>query len=192
MKITEPEKLLIKTSQILEGLKIKYFVTGGLAVSVWGRPRATFDIDIVIELIEPEVIPLAKALRKMSKAGYFNEKAAMEAIRIKGEFNFIEPESGLKVDFWVNKNNELSLLEFRRRRQKKIDNYNIYFVSPEDLILNKLQWYRESKSTRQLEDIESILNISGKKLDMKYLKQWAIKLGVKRVLDKLLNKKVAH
>jgi len=48
----EIEKFLIKIVQILENLKIDYFVTGGLAVSVWGRPRATFDIDIVIKLIE--------------------------------------------------------------------------------------------------------------------------------------------
>jgi len=43
METISPEKLLIKITKILESLNIKYFITGGFAVSVWGRPRATFD-----------------------------------------------------------------------------------------------------------------------------------------------------
>lgn len=182
----ETEKLLIKITQVLENLKIDYFVTGGLAVSVWGRPRSTLDIDVVIKLVEPKVDSLAKALRKISQAGYIDEEAVKEAIRLKGEFNFIDPESGLKVDFWVSKSDQLSLLELQRKKSKKINSQKVYFVSPEDLILNKLQWYQKTESTRQLEDIESVLKTSGKKLDMKYLKQWTIKLKVKKILDKLL------
>ncbi len=42
-----------------------------------------------------------------------------------------------------------------------------------------------SKSSRQLEDVESILKISGEKLDMKYLKDWAKKLKVLNILNTL-------
>jgi hypothetical protein len=185
METAGPEELLIKVIPILETLKIEYCITGGLAVSVWGRPRATFDIDIVIKMVEPQVNSLAKALRKISEAGYIDENAAKEAIQHKGEFNFIDSESGLKVDFWVAKKDKLSLLELKRKRLKKIGGQNIYFISPEDLILSKLQWYQESESTRHLEDIESVLKISGKILDKQYLKKWAGKLKVLKILNKL-------
>ena len=56
MEISSQEKILIEIAKILSDLKIKYFVSGGFAVSVWGRPRATFDIDIIVKLIEPQVI----------------------------------------------------------------------------------------------------------------------------------------
>lgn len=186
MKIINPEQVLIQIARILKELKIKYFVTGGFAVSVWGRPRATFDIDIVIKLIEPQVIPLASALREIFKAGYIDEDMVKEAIQHKGEFNFVDPESGLKVDFWVKGGSKLALAEFKRRRLKRIDGQGIYFVSPEDLILIKLRWYRQTESSRHLEDIESIIKISGPKLDMDYLKKQTRKLGYRDTLNKLL------
>ena len=164
-----PGKLLVKVAPVLDELKIGYFVTGGFAVSVWGRPRATFDVDIVVKLMEPQVIPLAKALRRMSELGYVDEDAAREAIERVGEFNFIDPETGVKVDFWIMKDASTGRPEFERRILKKIDGQKVYFVSPEDLILNKLTWYRESGSSRHLEDVESIFKISGRKLDKKYL-----------------------
>ncbi|MCX6724089.1 MAG: hypothetical protein NT155_02865 [Candidatus Staskawiczbacteria bacterium] len=54
-----PEELLAEIAKILKDLKISYAITGGFAVSVWGRPRYTADIDIVVELIEKNIKPLA-------------------------------------------------------------------------------------------------------------------------------------
>jgi len=184
MEIMSPEKLLLKVVPILDKLKIDYFITGGFTVSVWGRPRATFDIDIVIKIIEPKIAPLAKLLKKISKGGYIDENTAKEAIRKKGEFNFIDSDTGLKVDFWVVKDSEETRNEFNRRIVKKINNQKIYFISPEDLILNKLKWYKQSESNRHLEDVDSIFKISGKKLDKKYLREHAEKLGFLKIINK--------
>jgi len=190
MEITSQEKLLIKITKIFSDLKIKYFITGGFAVSVWGRPRATFDIDIIVKLIEPQAFPLAKALREISKAGYADENMIKDAIRYNGEFNFIDPNSSLKVDFWVLKEKDSNPPELKNRKLKKISGQNVYFASPEDLILSKLQWYQETQSSRHLEDIQSVLKISGKKIDMKYLKRWAKKLEVLDILNKIIEKDI--
>jgi len=56
----------------------------------------------------------------------------------------------------------------------------------EGLVLGKLKWYRESKSAKDLKDAELVLATSQGMINMKYLKQWAVKLGVKKILDKLL------
>lgn len=188
METINPEKLLLKIIPIFDALKLQYFITGGFAVSVWGRPRATFDIDIVIKLIEPQIAPLAEALRKISKAGYIDEETAKRAVKSRKEFNFIDPESGLKVDFWVMKNDETAVGEFNRRAAKKISNRTIYFISPEDLILSKLRWGKESESTRHLEDIESVLKIS--KVDIKYIRKQARKQLTLKLFEDLLNKTV--
>ncbi len=176
----EPEKLLLNVVKILDKLKIKYFITGGYAVSVWGRPRSTADIDIVIELIEPQIESLFGALKKISKSGYLDKDVARYAVKHNGEFNFIEPETGLKVDFWVVKNDKRAETEYKNRVIKKISNRNIYFISPEDLIISKLFWYRETMSNRHLEDIESIIKIS--KLDKSYLKNKAQEFNVLDIL----------
>lgn len=172
---------------ILNQLKIDYFITGGLARAVWGTPRSTSDIDVVVKIFESQVDLLAKALRKISKLGYIDEDMAKEAIRNKGEFNFIDPDSGLKVDFWIAKNNEKSLYEFNRRISKNIENVKIYFISPEDLILNKLEWHKQGGSHVQLEDIRSVLKSLGEKLDINYLKKQAVKLGVLDLFEELLS-----
>jgi hypothetical protein len=186
MESMNPEKLLLKITPILDKLKIDYFITGGFAVSVWGRPRATFDIDIVVKLIEPKIEPLAKLLKQVSKAGYVDEDVARQAVRQKGEFNFIDSDTGLKVDFWIEKDDMETKEQFKRRIAKKINNKRIYFISPEDLILNKLKWYNQTESDRHLEDIDSIFKISGKKLDKKYLKQRADRFGFSEIINKYL------
>jgi len=189
-EIADPRKVVAKIAKILDEVGIPYFITGGFAVSIWGRPRATFDIDIVVELIEPKVEALAKALRRVYRAGYIDELSARDAVRDKNEFNFIDPTSGVKIDFWVSKQDELSLLKNERKVAKKISGRKIYFISPEDLILSKLHWHTMGESTRQLEDIESILKISGKELDMKYIKKWAKNLGVYDIFNNAIKKKL--
>lgn len=186
MPIENPEKLLIVVAKVLDDVGIEYYVTGGFAVSIWGRPRATFDIDIVVALAEPKVKALGEALHRISQAGYFDEDVAREAIAHRGEFNFIEPDSGLKVDFWITKKNESARIRFKRRQPEMIGGRKVYVISAEDLILSKLEWYKKCESTRHLEDIESVLNISGEKLDWKYLRQWAAKLEVLPLLEKSL------
>lgn len=188
-EIIDPRKVVVKIAKILHEVGIPYFITGGFAVSVWGRPRATFDIDIVVELAEPKVGPLAQALLKVYHAGYLDEETAKDAVRRKGEFNFIDPFTRVKIDFWITKRDELSLLALRRKLAKKINGRTVYFISPEDLILSKLKWYQIGESTRQLEDIESVLKISGEKLDMKYIKHWAKKIGALGILNKTIKGK---
>ncbi len=179
----EIENLLTKISDILENLKIPYIITGGMAVSVWGRPRYTADIDIVVEIIPQNINSLAKNLLSVDKDVYVSEDAIKEALKNEGEFNFIHPQSGLKVDFWVVKDNfEKSKIE--RGIYKKIDNKKIHFISPEDLILSKLDWYKLTNSTRQLEDIKSVLKIS--KVDLKYIKNWAKKRSTISILEDII------
>lgn len=189
MEISDQEKLLSAITKILSDLDIEYFITGGMAVSVWGRPRATFDIDIIVKIIEPKVPLLTEAFKNISEAGYADEKMAKDAIRRKGEFNFIDPGSGLKVDFWVDKEDEASLLEFKNKKLKKINNQDIYFISPEDLILSKLLWRKQGGGEKHIEDADSVLKISKNNLDKNYLKKQASKLGVLDILKDLENLK---
>lgn len=181
----EATKLLVKLAKIFEKLEIPYFVTGGIATVMWGRPRFTADIDIVIQLLPQKLDQFAAELLKIGKDVYLDKSTMADALRHQGEFNFIHPVSGLKVDFWILKNTPGDRIRLKRRVAKKIGKQNVYFTSAEDLILSKLLWYKETRSTRQLEDIESVLRISGSKLNMRYLKTWAEQLNVLEILDKL-------
>ncbi|MBU4299375.1 nucleotidyltransferase [Patescibacteria group bacterium] len=186
MEQKDPRHLLTEVSNILQRLKIPYIITGGIAVLVWGRPRFTADIDIVVELKFENINNLVKTLSLLGKASYIDKDMIEDAFDRGGEFNFIHGETGIKVDFWVLKKTPFELSRMKRKVAKSILNKKVYFVSPEDLILSKLQWYRQSQSSRHMEDVESVFKISGKKLNMEYLKQWARKLGVLNNLNKLI------
>ena len=185
MEQIDPRHLLIQVAKILKELKIAYFVTGGIAVLVWGRPRFTADIDVVVELQYGNLDKLEKALQRLGKAGYIDKKMMASALYKHGEFNFIDGKTGVKVDFWVMTNDELGREQLKRRIPKKILGQKVYFISPENLILNKMLWYKQSESSRQLEDIESILKISGNKLDRKYLTKWITKLDTWEIWRKV-------
>jgi len=180
-KIITPEGLLCEIAKILKELKIPYIVTGGFAVAVLAKPRFTADIDIVVELLPKNVPQLVKRLFSIDKDVYVSEGAIKDAIKRKGEFNFIHPQTGLKVDFWVKR---YSFEKFERAIVKKIDGQKINFISAENLILSKLIWYKEGQGARQLEDIKSILKIA--KPDLNYIRNWAEKQSTIEILEEIL------
>ena len=181
-EVIDPRNLLIKITSILERLKTPYMVTGGMAVFVWGRARFTADLDIVVELKPKDIGQLSRALISLSEAGYIDQDAMQEALDNQGEFNFLDGETGMKVDFWVLRKDSFGLSSLKRRTVKEVLGKKVYFISPEDLVLSKLRWFQEGGSSRHLEDAESVLRNCGKRLDKKYLKQWARRL---QVLDAL-------
>lgn len=179
----ELENTLKKVAKILQKIKISYLVTGGVAVVVWGRPRFTADIDIIIELKRKMVKKFVAALEK---EGYVDEEVVNEALKYQSEFNFIDRDTGMRVDFWILKNSDFDKSRLKRAVARKIYGQKVYFSSPEDLILKKLLWFNESNSTRQLEDIYSIMEILKSNLDFNYLKKWAKKLNTTGILEEMI------
>lgn len=185
MEITN---ILARIAVVLNNLKIPYAITGGVAVTVWGRVRYTADIDIVIDIAPQKLKQLVDALLRIDMGVYLDIDAEtpIEFIKKQGGFNLIHSQSGVKADFIIKKDDELSQLELKRVIEKDFHGQKISFISPEDLILIKLLWYKNSGSTRHLEDAESILKIT--KVDLEYIKEWAKKQETMEILEKLLKK----
>jgi hypothetical protein len=186
MKSRDPNQLLVELVKILNRLKIPYMVTGGIAILLWGRVRLTSDIDVIIELKKEQIKSLREALLPLSKAAYVDVDAMEEALKTNGEFNFIDGDSGLKIDFWILKDNDpFDVSRFKRRVYEMSFGERVAFTTAEDLLLAKLKWFSESNSLRQWEDVESIIKVSGPKFDRAYLREWADKLGLTKLIKKL-------
>jgi len=177
--------LLCEVAKILQKLKIPYVITGGFAVAVWGRPRFTADIDIIVELLDKNIEPLSKNLFILGKDSYLSEDAVKRALAVGGEFNFIHSHTGMKVDFWV-RDNDFDKEKIQRAVQKKFKRQIVNFVSPENLILSKLLWYKKNDSEREIEDIKSILRFSKVKLD--YIRRKAIEHGTTDIFTKFFKR----
>jgi hypothetical protein len=185
----DPIKVLIEIAKILDELKIDYYVTGGFAITIWGKPRFTADIDIVIKMAEFHGGIFADKIQAIFPTGYIDKSQIKSALKSIGQFNFIEPGSGLKMDFYITKQNDFEKECFKRSKAEDLG-YQIKIISPENLILSKLIWYREAQSDRHLEDIKSVLDT--RNIDQKYLNSWVKKLGLEKEWEKaeeLLNHK---
>lgn len=182
MKESTPSELLIQIAKILDELGINYYVTGGFATSVWGKPRFTADIDLIIKLARYQKEQFAQAIQKISPKGYLDKDQIDTALVRHGEFNFIDPDTGIKVDFWIAKSDAFEKECFAKKETQDIG-YKVNFISPENLILSKLLWYKQTGSNRHLEDAQSVLEISP--VDKNYLKKWALKLELGGELEKL-------
>jgi len=97
-------------------------------------------------------------------------------------FNAIHQRSLTKVDFMVRKNNEDRLHEFTRRVRVRVEDFEVWVVSREDLIISRLDWARESLSQRQLADAE---NLIASDCDMEYLRAWSAKLNLTDMLTRV-------
>jgi hypothetical protein len=174
MAVSEELEVLKEVARRLDGARIPYMVTGSIAANFYTVPRMTRDIDIVVELSERDVgrfIPL------FEKDYYLEPEAVRGAVKSKGMFNLIENEYVIKVDFVVRKSTPYRRREFSRRKRVPVEGQDLYIVAPEDLILSKLVWAKESKSEVQLADVRNLLK-SVKKLNRRYLARWARELKV--------------
>ena len=162
----------------LEELDIPYMLSGSVASSFYAQPRMTRDIDIVIELAA-EQIP--KITEEFSADFYIDENDVDKAVQLQSMFNIIHYQAVVKIDFIVRKDSPYRQLEFERRVKKMIADFALWVVSPEDLIISKLFWAKDSKSELQLNDVSSIVKYQAEKLDWDYIEYWVKELGLGQI-----------
>lgn len=165
----------------LDHAGIPYMFTGSIAANFYTVPRMTRDIDIVIELKEDDA---DKVYSLFEKDFYADKDMILEAIRKEGMFNIIHYQSVFKIDFIVRKNNPYRIEEFKRRKKITFEDAELYITAPEDLILSKLYWAKESMSELQLNDVRNLLK-SVREVDEDYLEQWAKYLGIEGIYKKV-------
>lgn len=171
-----PGSTLAQVTRLLEAAGAPYFVSGSFASTLHGAPRATQDLDLVIDPTPEQLELLLAGLP--AGAYYVDRGAAREALRRRDMFNVIDLANGWKVDLIVRKDRAFSREELARRRRAEIDGVDVFVVSPEDSVLSKLEWASLSGSERQLEDVRGILAVQGARLDVAYVDRWAHALGV--------------
>ena len=173
----EQAELLRRVVDVLEEQGITYLLVGSLASGVYGEPRMTQDIDVVVELRPDQVARLCAAFP--APEYYVAEKAAREAVAAGGQFNVIHPASANKIDFLLARRDAWGRSQVsRRRREEILPGRPGYTAAPEDVILGKLWYYQVGGSEKHLRDIAAMLQVSGPEIDVAYIEHWAQQLGV--------------
>ena len=178
----------IEVARALDQCGVEYSVGGSLASGFSGEPRFTLDVDIVVALTLGHVPPL---VARLGRGFYADPDAMARAVRTHSSVNLIHLATNIKVDLFVVEEDGPQAMQLRRHRPRQLTDDPasvVYFHSHEDILLQKLRWFRAGGevSVRQWRDVLSIVKVRGAGLDRAYLDQQARALGVNDLLDRLL------
>jgi hypothetical protein len=184
----EPIAVTFLVITALEELRIRYLIGGSLASSIYGEPRATRDADILADIKHEHVEPLYEALEPQFN---ISKEAIRDALKHRSSFNVIHFQSLFKIDVFVPKNRQFDEQEFQRRILRVVAQHpekQAYVASAEDIILAKLDWYRQGNeaSEQQWRDVTGIFKANQDRLDIQYLQHTASQLGVLDLLQRLV------
>lgn len=174
----------------VEAAGVAYMIGGAVAAWAWGEPRATLDLDLVVNIPLEAVGQLSRELEKRDML--VPEEIILNNIledRADLPINAIHMYSGYKADLYaLREGDELRISAFGRRQKidlgKQIS--EVYLHSPEDLIIYKLWYYSISQQTKHLRDITSIVMTLGDGLDFHYIDKWVSKKGLTSIWGEIL------
>ncbi len=176
-------KIFLMILQRLEEAQISHMVVGSIASMVYGEPRLTHDMDLVVDVLPVDAVKFEKL--------FDNEDfycPPLEVLRSEivhhGQFNLIHNSSGLKVDIMVRKTTDHATEEFRRRvRMPFAEGREVFMATAEDVIIKKLDFHRQGGSEKHITDIRGIQACTA--LDQNYLSHWIARLGLEQAWAKV-------
>lgn len=179
--LSSPAAFLARLATRLDAAEVPWMITGSTASSVYGEPRATQDVDVVVD---PTAEQLDRLLTSFSGAFYVSLDEARQALLARGMFNVVDLESGWKADLIVCPNRAFNRLEMGRRRRESVLGVDVWVISPEGSVLSKLEWSRLGGSELQFRDAAGVVSGCRDSLDWDYLTSQAGALGVLDLLEK--------
>jgi hypothetical protein len=181
--MTEQDEVNLEVAGVFDDMNVPYFLGGSLASSTHGIYRATADSDFIAWLVPAQA---GDFVARLGDGYYSDTEAIRDAASRCGSFNVIHLGTMYKVDVFVPRLSEFPKSQMSRRVGLEVDGDGplLYFASPEDTILSKLDWYRLGGETsdRQWNDILGVLKVQGDRLDFAYLDRWAAELRVADLL----------
>jgi hypothetical protein len=178
----------------LNRLGISYMVTGAAASIVYGQPRMTHDIDIVVEMSRDDAARIPVAFPPESFYCPPLETMRIEIQRShRGHFNLIHHATGFKADLYLAGEDKLHRWAMERRQKITLGGETIWIAPIEYVILRKLEYYREGGSDKHLRDIKGMIETSsdridfpelGRKIEEQGLRAQARKAGLRSTLGR--------
>ena len=185
-KDREIREFLAYLIETLERLQIPYMIVGGFAAILYGEPRLTIDVDIVVDLKPEQVGPLVMAFPISDY--YISEEGVRDSVERRYPFNIIQPSTGAKIDLVPLTGDPLTRRAFQRRQRMTYgeEGRSAWFISAQDIVIAKLVAYRQTGSDKHLRDARGVLIVQGTELDLEAVHRAAAAGGLLAEFERLL------
>src|SRR3989337_3761742 len=157
----------------LDNIGIEYMLVGGLAVGIWGEPRATVDIDFMVSFNMNDFAALRQKIND-SNAFIFIQDKPMTFEKISLLRATLKSNLDVFVDF-LFADDYFQKEALSRRQTINIADFTVNIPTPEDLIILKLISGRE----QDILDAKKVFRMQKDHLDMDYMHRWSEKLQVR-------------
>lgn len=172
----------------LSKLNAKYMITGSMASIVYGEPRLTNDIDLVMKLDTKHLDLFQKSFSESEFYCPPPEVLKIEcARRLRGHFNIIHHQTGFKADVYLAGDDPLHRWALEQRKKLNLESGEAWIAPAEYVIIRKLQYYREGESDKHLRDVRTMLEVSKENINLEWLKQKLSELSLEREWDLATN-----
>ena len=177
-----PEHSLFKIfTDKLNKLGTPYMITGSVASIIYGEPRVTHDIDVVItvpvNLLENMVELFPEEEFYLPPIEILNNEVLREN---RGHCSIIHHESGFKADIYFAGNNDFQ--HWALDNSIIIDFYGdkIPIAPIEYVIIKKLEFYKEGKAQKHINDIKAMLDNSKDLISQDLLNNYLIQFRLEK------------
>lgn len=165
-----------------EACKVPYMVTGSVAGIVYGDPRLTNDVDVVLEIDPEGISQLTEAFPANEYYCPPEEVIRLEAARdLRGHFNLVRNDTGFKADIYLMGSDPLHQWAMERKRCIELGHASLWLAPPEYVILRKMEFYQEGKSSKHITDIQAILKNMADQIDQKEIESMAKEKGLSEI-----------
>lgn len=172
----------------LNGAGIEYMVTGGLASVIYGHPRLTLDVDLVIRL---EASSVQQFVALWPPEAFYcpppevlRDEAARDAY---GHFNVTHAETGMRADVYLAGNDDLQQWALQHRRAVMLEGHVVQLAPIEYVIAYKLRYAHDGGSDRHLRDVARMLQVNEAMVDPAVLDRIVARLGVRSEWERAIS-----
>jgi hypothetical protein len=181
--LTGNEAVLVVV-EALDACTIPYMIVGSFSSNRYGIERSTQDADFVVDLGEGTILALQEKLPPEIR---IDPQMSLETVTMNRRYIAEVRGTHFKLEFFLLGLDPHHQERFRRRRPVLAGGRNIWFPSPEDVIIQKLRWamnaYR-SKDRDDARDVIAVQDVEGN-LDWPYIHSWCERHGTRALLDEI-------
>ena len=153
-------------------IQCPYMITGAAASIIYGEPRLTNDLDLVLNLKKADVHKLIHAFPLEEFYCPPEEVIILEIARsARGHFNLIHHETGFRADVYLAGEDKLHRWGLASKKSVQVEDQVVWVAPLEYVILRKLEYYREGRSEKHLRDIAGMLDVSETQVNAAWLEE---------------------